>query len=449
MRKKLTDTMIRDALADMKPGAKRLEWRDTEQPGLQVRIAYRKAVFYWVGRNKATQKTTREELGHFPAMSTKTARDAARDQHSTARKGINTQKARHEVKRANEVGRMTVRDMRDGYIARREADGRPLSDSTVRFYNAELPRLLGDYFERPADALDGETLMTLVAEMKKARTVRTKHGATRKAGSAGSARIAVNCLIRLCKVYNVPCAAVALRDDKRLPTIGSRKGRVGTLEAQALFAWLVEYARCESNPASKVRSARMLAVAIATGWRIGTVEALEWTDIDFKARTIDLPKNKTNLEQTLPLSPAVASLLEPLKKKSGRVFDKQFLHPFTNELPIKCSPHDMRKAFASVVLQTPAAPPLAVKLLMGHTSGDVTVKHYLLTVPVADQVRALRATVDAVGAFIGGKVSHRATLRELDAKATERSAAKLDKRRKHDAAVRATARAVRRARFAA
>lgn len=449
MRKNLTDTAIRDALAAMKPAAKRLEWRDEKQPGLQVRIAYRKAVFYWVGRNKATQKTTREELGFFPAMSVAKARDAARDQHSTARKGINTQKARHEVKRANEAGRMSVRDMRDGYIARRVADGRPLADATVRFYNAELPRLLGEYFDRPADALDSETLMALVAEMKKPRAVKTRHGATRRGGSAGSARIAVNCLIRLCKVYRVPCVAVELRDDKRLPTIGARKGRVGTLEAQALFAWLIEYARCESNPPSNVRSARMLAVAIATGWRIGTVQALQWSDIDFTARTIELPKNKTNLEQTLPLSPVVADLLKPLKKKTGPVFEGEFLHPFTYEMPIKCSPHDMRKAFASVVLQTPAAPPLAVKLLMGHTSGDVTVKHYLQAVPVADQVRALRATVDAVGAFFAAKVSHRATLRELDAKATERSEARRDKRRTYDAAVRATARAVRRARFAA
>lgn len=446
-----TDTDLKKRAGKIPEGGERIELTDDERPYIRARLSHKLVVFYWIGRNPTTGKVERHKLGELgPAMSTEAARKKAAKLKQSGHDGVNIKKAKRETKRAAEAGRMTVRDMAKAYIARCAGDGKPLASSTLRFYNTELPRLLGDYFDRPADALDADTLLKLVRDMAEPRMVQTVHGNVRRSGSAGSARIAVNCLVRLCKVYEVPCPGAKLRDEKRLPVIGARKGRIGSLEAQALFAWLLEYARGD-NPASHVRSARMLAVAIATGWRIGTVQALAWDDIDFTAGRIHLPKNKTDLEQTLPLSPVVADLLKPLRQKTGPVFPGRFLHTFTDGMPYACSPHDMRKAFASAVLQALklSEPPLILKLLMGHTSGDVTVKHYLEQTPVDDQIRTLRPTVDAVSAFFAVKLGNRATLRELDAKATVRGAEKLATRRRGANAARTHQRAMRRAKLAA
>lgn len=423
-RKHLTDTLIRDALSKMPPGTPRVEWADDVAPFIRVRLSPTGAVFYWVGRNPTTRKTERHKLGILGAsMGVKLARDAASKLKGAAHEGKDVAKVKRTAKRAADAGRMTVADMRDAYIARCEADGKPLSESSLRSYNSVLPRLLGEYMERPIDALDSDTLMTLVTAMGKHRVVKSKYGQPLKRGNKAGATLAVKVLARLCKVHRVTDDPTrALREERRLPAIGQRAGRLGTEEAQQLFAWLHETANDPNTIPSIVRGARMMMVAIATGWRISTIEAWQWEEIDFTAMTTKLPKNKSGHTQVIPLWPVLADMLKPLRQKSGPVFDGPWVKELVTLMPFKVSPHDARKALAALVLDLTnegRLHSLSVELLMQHFT-SVTVKHYLLTIPVPNQVRNLRPAVELVSAFVSAKIGDRKTLKALQSAAAAR-----------------------------
>lgn len=420
-RKHLTDTAVREALAKMRPGDDRVELADDVPPFVRVRVSHGLAAFYWIGRNPTTRKTERHKLGIFPAMSVKLARDAAAKVKGAAHEGKNITKAKREAKRVVDGGRATVRDLATAYIARCEADGKPLAPGTVRNYTHALPHLLGEYMDRPMDALDDDTMLQLVRDRAKRRYEKTKYGRALKRGSEGGVLIGVKCLTRLCNVNRLPNPAQALRTDKRLPTARVRVGRLGTIEGQQLVAWLMDYAQRDGTPEYKARCARMMVAAVVTGWRISTVQRWQWEHIDWRAQTTQLPENKMGHKQVLPLWPMLAEMLKPLRQESGPVFGK-WVSNFPDEMPMRVSPHDGRKALSAVLLNIPGAPPLAVKLLMTHFD-DVTIKHYLLTTPPADQVRALRPVVKAVSDFYAAKVGHAPTVRAMNAQADERLAA--------------------------
>jgi integrase len=292
-----------------------------------------------------------------------------------------------------------------------------LAPATQRTYLQVLPWLLGDYMDRPIDALDADTLMQLVTDMGKRRTVLSRHGLKLKRGNKGGATIAVKALARLCKVHKINDDPTRdLRADKRLPVIGERPGRLGMEESQQLFAWLHWYAAQPDVTPYKLRGARMLMVAIVTGWRISTVAAWQWEEIDFTAMTTQLPKNKSGHKQTLPLWPVLADIFKPLRQKSGPVFSESWPQEFKRTLPLQVSPHDARKAFAAVMLDMSSQAgvhPMAIELLMQHFN-NVTVKSYLRTVPLPDQLRILRPTVAKVSEYYAAKLGDKATLKAME-----------------------------------
>jgi len=417
-RKHLTDTLIRDALSKMPPGTPRVEWVDDVPPFVRVRLSPGLAVFSWLGRNPTTRKPERHKLGILgPTMGIKLAREAAAKLKGAAHEGKDLTKAKRTAKRAADAGRMTIADMRDAYLARCEADGKPLAPATQRTYLQVLPWLLGDYMERPVDALDSDTLMQLVTEMGKRRTVLSPHGLKLKRGNKGGATIAVKALARLCKVHKINDDPTRdLRADKRLPVIGARPGRLGMEESQQLFTWLHWFASQPDVTPYKLRGARMLMVAIVTGWRISTVAAWQWEEIDFTAMTTRLPKNKSGHKQTVPLWPVLAEIFKPLRQKSGPVFAEKWPQEFKRTLPLQVSPHDARKAFAAVMLDMSSQAgvhPMAVELLMQHFN-SVTVKNYLMTVPLPDQLRILRPTVAKVSEYYAAKLGDKATLKAME-----------------------------------
>lgn len=420
----LTDTAIRDALSKAKAG-ERIELKDDVPPFLRVRVSPGLAVFNWLGRNPTTRKPERHKLGIFgPTMGVKLARDAAAKLKGAAHEGKDVAKVKRTAKRAVDAGRATVADMRDAYLARCAKDGKPLAAATQLTYTRILPHLLGEYMDRPIDALDPDKIMELVVAMGKRRTELTKHGRPVKRGNKQGATVAVKALARLCKVHKVVDPTKELREERRLTPVGTRAGRLGTEEAQQLFAWLHWYAAQEGTPGYMVRCARMYMVAIVTGWRISTVRAWEWRDIDFAKMTTQLPHNKSRHTQTLPLWPVLADMLKPLRQKEGLVFDEKYHSDMTDILPWKVSPHDARKAVAALLLDMTNdgdMHSLSVELLMSHF-GSVTVKHYLSKTPIPNQVRNLRPAVEKVSAYFAAKIGHKATIAQLQNLANERFA---------------------------
>lgn len=65
----------------------------------------------------------------------------------------------------------------------------------------------------------------------------------------------------------------------------------------------------------------IIALAVETGMRRNELASLRWDDIDLKKQTAHLPKTKTDVPRTVPLSKAAISALEALGVKGdGRVF---------------------------------------------------------------------------------------------------------------------------------
>jgi integrase len=64
-------------------------------------------------------------------------------------------------------------------------------------------------------------------------------------------------------------------------------------------------------------------LALETACRLGELLDMQWHDIDFKTRTVRIPKTKTDVPRTIPLSLKATTVLKSLPRpvKGGRVFD--------------------------------------------------------------------------------------------------------------------------------
>jgi integrase len=68
----------------------------------------------------------------------------------------------------------------------------------------------------------------------------------------------------------------------------------------------------------------IVILAVETAMRRGELASLQWEDIDLKNKTAYLPKTKTDVPRSVPLSPAAIKALKALPKKTeGRVFALQ------------------------------------------------------------------------------------------------------------------------------
>jgi len=68
----------------------------------------------------------------------------------------------------------------------------------------------------------------------------------------------------------------------------------------------------------------IITIAVEAGMRRNELASLMWDDIDLKKQTAHLPKTKTDVPRTIPLSKAAVAALKKLGPKSeGRVFSLQ------------------------------------------------------------------------------------------------------------------------------
>lgn len=115
------------------------------------------------------------------------------------------------------------------------------------------------------------------------------------------------------KVWGLP-----VRDNPldKLPKIRPQVGRTRRLE-DGEFEKIVQAAQDTRNPLILP----MIRFALATGMRRGEILRIQWTDIDFTAKTLHIPLAKNGHTRTIPLSShAVAVLLELQGTKDKRVF---------------------------------------------------------------------------------------------------------------------------------
>jgi integrase len=92
-----------------------------------------------------------------------------------------------------------------------------------------------------------------------------------------------------------------------------------------------------ASESTELRAA--VTIAVETAMRRGELAALKWEEIDLKSRVAHLPKTKTDVPRSVPLSRAAVNALKALiPKKDGRVFAMQ-PESMSQAFERACEPH--------------------------------------------------------------------------------------------------------------
>ena len=93
----------------------------------------------------------------------------------------------------------------------------------------------------------------------------------------------------------------------------------------------------ETTESAELRT--IVALAVETGMRRNELASLTWDETDLKKQTAHLPKTKTDVPRTVPLSKAAVKALKELGvKKEGRVFTLQ-AESMSQAFERACEPH--------------------------------------------------------------------------------------------------------------
>ena len=266
-----------------------------------------------------------------------------------------------------------------------------VSYNATAIYKAPLKQLVALWGSNAADSLTPMMIQSLLNQM----------------GKAGYAKRTVQVRLNMLNqiydkaivdgyVKDNPCAAVRLPSGltvqrRELPTDDDIAIVKNSIDAPfGLFAYFTLY----------------------TGMRRGEVLALEWSDIDFDARTITVDKsmywdvNRPVIKTTKTAAGCrVIPLLQPLEKvlkpESGYIFglpsQTSFRHQwrrYANATGIRCTPHQLRHAFATICYEAGITDKDAQHIL-GHASVTTTRDIYT---HIRDSRR--KQTADKLNAFL-------------------------------------------------
>jgi len=140
-----------------------------------------------------------------------------------------------------------------------------------------------------------------------------------------------------------------------------------------------------------------LLMASSTGLRAGTLDQLEWSEVDLENKLVNIrgEKFKNKHGKILPLRPDVVELLRARQQPSGEVF-KRSASTIRNRVADICKSaglphvklHDLRHTFATNMIRA-GADIHTVQELLGHSSLETTAG-YLETADL-DEIRQLQA----------------------------------------------------------
>ena len=126
-----------------------------------------------------------------------------------------------------------------------------------------------------------------------------------------------------------------------------------------------------------------ILIAIYTGMRPGELLALDRTHIDLGSGCFRIPgsKTKSGLNRTIPIHPAILSMVTEMVQKPGNLLRTNHNKPlkygtYKSALAtLGHTPHDTRHAFASYAHKS-GMDELATKRILGHHVSDLTASVY-------------------------------------------------------------------------
>ncbi len=404
------------------PGKQQAFLRDSEAPGLRVRVTAAGAKSY-VYEAKLNRNTIRLTIGDVKLWSIEQARTEARrlavllDQGSDPRELEREALAAKEAKRQQEQAQaVTVGDLWPIYLI----EGRPKrKDAFKPRYLADLQNMAapggekkkrGQGLTRPGPLYP---LLALRLSQVNEDTLKDWHDREALAGKHQAARALMmfRGFMRWASAKSEYRPLVDLNAGKAsaildsLPSIPESR-RTDALETAQVEGWWQGVLQLPNPTASAYLRALLL-----TGSRREELAALKWDDIDFRWRKLTLA-DKVGTTRTVPLSPYLGQLLAglPRKKdedgqlvpyvfasagKAGRIVDARASHQKALQSAGigHLTLHGLRRSFA-LLGEAAGAPAGAIAQVMGHRP-SATAEGYK-----PRSVDALRPYLERVESFI-------------------------------------------------
>lgn len=364
---------------------------DSTTPGLGLRVTPAgKPSFIFQGLFQG--KTIRVTIGGRDAWSIPLAREKARELQRQLDEGDDPREVKAAKMAADTVKRETeerqgvmARKLWDEYLAERKPQwgDRHYEDHINLSYDGTVIGVKGKPLKKGILA----PLLALPMRDLTAPAIEEWAKSTDAQKSQTRARLAwrlLKAFLNWCaehKKYSdlVPARNPAKRTNTR-EALGTPGVKVDQLQRGQLRDWFATVRKLH-NPTA----AAYLQVTLLTGARSGETLGLEWTDIDFKWKTMRT-RDKDVGERTIPLTPYVESLITALPRKNKYVFAGPRTEQISNALEVcyrvcdeievsRVSIHGLRRTFKSLTewMEIPAG---VVAQLMGHKPSAIAEKHY-------------------------------------------------------------------------
>lgn len=400
--------------ADAQGAPRRVEYFDTHQPGLALRLSSTGARS-WVVMYRVNGKLVRETLGTLAAIPhVAEARRRALASQEAARGGVNPVAARQAAQvraAANTVAAAVERWL--------DHCARNLRPSTVRGYRQLFDHdILPRWATRPlASIAKGDVLVLL--DDKAGRRERTRKALTEGAGVQAN-----RLLTRLRTFFGWAVANDLCTAD---PTAGVRKpareaARDRVLSDDELRALWAATAGTGAPRSDAVAWGALFRLLLLTAQREGEVAGMRWSEIDLETKewTIPAARSKNGKPHTVHLSAIATEALETVPRVEGRdlVFSGNGTTPASGFSRAKrqldgamaaalgapaadWTFHDLRRTAATGMARLGIAPHVADRVL-NHTQG--TIRGVAAIYNRFEYIDERRAALEAWGRFVEGLV---------------------------------------------
>jgi integrase len=396
MKKRLTDRFIQSVTP---PAADRAEYRDTEVPGLELRVSPDGGKSWSIRYRPRGRDRKRTTYGAYPAISLHEARTRAKEIAAAASRGVDLpeQEERQREEESKAAKRPhTVGDLLDRYVAEYCKTNQRRWQLVERMFAMHVKparidgRPLG---QKPLAELRRADLVELLDDLQNEKGLHAQVNRVRSQLVA-----ALNWAIEHEYIDTSPAAAI-----KKRKIEASRDRVLSDDELRAIW-------RAADKLSDPSRS--LVKAWILTGQRRDEVRCMTWSEVDLGRALWALPaaRNKGKREHEIPLSPAMVALLGDRSRPGKPVFTADGQKPYAGQKRLKAildresgvstwTFHDFRRT-ASTGMAALHVPQDTIDRVLNHAKGALAGtynRHQYLD----QKRRALEAWAEHVAFVVG------------------------------------------------
>lgn len=385
---------------------------DTVLPGFGLRVGKKTKTYF--AEKRVGGRTTRVTIGLHGHLTCEQARQTA-PQHLGAMAGGRNP---NQERRAAKASGLTLKEAIAIYLRLKK-----LKPHTLYDYKRLAAVALADWVDMPLCAITKDRVLELHARIGRDRGPAYANQAMRFFQAVYN--------LQLAKTEGLSSQAALSPNPvgvlSRSKVWFKSRRRQTVIKATELGEWLAAVLNlCPETATGTDRTVRDYLLLLAlTGMRRSEAASLEWSGIDWKARTLTVPDTKNGDPHVLPLPIYLYGLLQkrrlfapgryvfPGKRRSGHLVEpRAYMATVTAICGVKFCLHDLRRTFASVAESLDLSGYTIQRLLNHRGSGGVTAGYV-----ISDVERLRKAIQQIEDTYLAKLADHDAALRGAAAQA--------------------------------